>query len=459
VKRRKNGRGCQDLRSEIISQEKNKVKILIEVQKETLARRIEETAEELRAKANIKGFRKGRVPRKVLEMHLGMDYIRSEAIEKMLPEYLDSVIKEYELDLIADPSLEIDRIEHDSPLRVTATFETRPEVRLPELDSVTVISKTAKVTDHMVDEAIERMRERHASSLPVSDRVSRKGDIVELEYSVTLEGETKDPDGNGKKEQKGTVEIGSDSLDPAVSSALEGQSAGDEVAAEVLLMAEGEKEEKKALYRMKVLSVSEKVLPELGAEFYEKITGEKETTAEAFRERITLGIQENFDRDCREMTESNAIVAVTESSEVEIPESLVTIQKEENLKKIRENIKKKTGQELEEYLSANGLEMEKIEKDAEESAVGIVKRSLVMEALGERENIISEKSDIDKEILDMAESFRIDVDQMRKFYLKKNSDLSELIHRIRIRKTVACILEKAEIREEEILLDNEEVKA
>jgi len=208
---------------------------------------------------------------------------------------------------------------------------------------------------------------------------------------------------------------------------------------------------------MKVISISEKVLPELGAEFYEKITGEKDITDEAFRERITRGIQDNFDRDCREMTESNAIRAVAESSQVEVPESLVNIQKEENLKKIRENIKNKTGQELEEYVAVNGLEMEKIEKDAEETALGIVKRSLVMEVLGERENIVVEKNDIDREILDMAESFRIDVEQMRKFYLKQNKDLSELIHRIRIKKTVARILEKAEIQEEEISPGLEEV--
>ncbi len=453
------GRGCRNLRSEIISQEKNKVKILIEVQEETMAKRIEETTEELRAKANIKGFRKGKVPRKVLELHLGMDYIRTEAIEKMLPEYLDSVVKEYELDLIAEPSLEINTLEAESPLRITATFEVRPEVTLPELDTVKVIAKTFKVTDPMVDEAIERMRERHASSLPVSDRSSHNGDIVELEYSVVLEKNTKSLDEGDKKQQKGAVEIGSDSLDPAISTALEGKNAGDEVEAEVMLKAEGEEEEKKALYRMKILSVSEKVLPELGAEFFEKITGEKDTTAEAFRERVAKGIQDNFDRDCRELTENNAIEAVAASSEVDIPESLVKIQKEENLKQIRDNIKNKTGKELEEYISANGLEMEFIEKDAEESAANIVKRSLVMEAVADKENIIIEKGDIETEIANMAESFRVDVDQMRQFYLKKNKDLSELIHKVRIRKTVARILEKAEIQEEEIMVDHEEAKA
>jgi len=226
------------LRSEIISREKNKVTILIEVQKENLARKIEETAEELRAKANIKGFRKGRVPRKVLEMHLGIDYIRSEAIEKMLPSYLDSVIKEYELELIADPSLSIETIEPDSPLRITATFETRPEVELPDLETLTVVAKKFNVTDNMVGEAIKRMRENHAGSVPVSDRVSRKGDIVEVEYSVSLEEDMKDSDAKTNEVQKGSVEIGSNSLDPAVSVALEGRSVGDEVEAASVLKTE-----------------------------------------------------------------------------------------------------------------------------------------------------------------------------------------------------------------------------
>ncbi|KUL02654.1 MAG: Trigger factor, partial [Synergistales bacterium 54_9] len=114
------------MRSEIVSQEKNIVKIKVEVPEGEFRESMEKAISELRQKAEIKGFRKGKVPKNILEMRLGKDTIKSEALEKLLPKTLDTLIEEYELELIDTPKVDIETLEEDKPVLMTVTFETRP---------------------------------------------------------------------------------------------------------------------------------------------------------------------------------------------------------------------------------------------------------------------------------------------------------------------------------------------
>ncbi|NLO56993.1 MAG: trigger factor family protein, partial [Thermovirga sp.] len=174
------------MRSEIVSQEKNINRIKVEIEEKTFQAKMEETLEEMRAKANIKGFRKGRVPRKVLQMHLGAKAIMAETLEKMIPDVIENIVKEYELDLISEPSVDVDDVKAGEPLVMTFVFETMPEVILPELDSLEVIRKNVAVTPGMVAEAISTLRDSAAEREPVTDRPPREGDLLEVAYDMAL---------------------------------------------------------------------------------------------------------------------------------------------------------------------------------------------------------------------------------------------------------------------------------
>ncbi len=214
------------MRSEIVSQEKNITRILVEVEEGSFRERIDEAVETLRSKANIKGFRKGHVPRKVIELHMGPDAIRAEALEKLVPEMLDQVIKEYELDLISEPSVEVDQLEHGKPVKMTFVFETRPEIILPELETIEVNRKIVNVTDKMLDEAITSLRNNASEKIPVENRPSRSGDILDIEYSVNIAGSTAE-EGTGEiPRQRSLVEIDPEYLPEELASALQGRMAG-----------------------------------------------------------------------------------------------------------------------------------------------------------------------------------------------------------------------------------------
>lgn len=437
------------LRSEIISQEKNIAKIKVEIPVEDFGLKIEEAIELLRSKANIKGFRKGHVPRKVLELHLGSDAIRAEALEKLVPEVIDTVVDEYELDLIAEPKVEIDSFEPGKPVEMTLIFETRPEIELPDLETIKISKKNVQVTEKLLDDAIIALRENNADRKPIENRSSAEGDILEIEYSVTINGEGNTP-GSVQEKQKGVLEIGASSVSKELSTALEGRKPGDKVEVDVPVQSEDGSESRILSYRIGIISISEKILPEMDSSFFQKATGEPGLSETEFREKIMERLQRNFSNESRKDAENKALEVIVERSKVEIPPSLVEKQKQAIIDNMAARVKKQTGQTLEEYFAEKGLDNGRLEEGSASEALEIVKRSLVLESVADRENIQVENSDIEKEIHDMALSFGVPVTQMQQFFLKNNDGISDLVHRVRMRKTIDRIMEKIVLEEEAV---------
>ena len=372
------------MRSEIVSQEKNITRILVEVEEGSFRERIDEAVETLRSKANIKGFRKGHVPRKVIELHMGPDAIRAEALEKLVPEMLDQVIKEYELDLISEPSVEVDQLEHGKPVKMTFVFETRPEIILPELETIEVNRKIVNVTEKMLDEAITSLRNNASEKIPVENRPSRSGDILDIEYSVNIAGSTAE-EGTGEiPRQRSLVEIDPEYLPEELASALQGRMAGDSVEVDVETKAEGGTEASTLHYNIDIISVAEKILPEMDGVFFEKVVGETGLTEDVFRERIQARLHENLREESLRDAERKAVSLIIERSELELPDSLVERQARALREDMAERIKKETGMTLEEYFNEKKIDRDQFETGLIRDAEASVRLSIVMEAIAER---------------------------------------------------------------------------
>jgi len=436
------------LRSEIVSQEKNINRIKVEIEEKTFQAKMEETLEEMRSKANIKGFRKGRVPRKVLQMHLGAKALMAETLEKMIPDVIETIVKEYEMDLISEPSVEVGDVKADEPLVMTFVFETMPEVILPELDSLEVIRRNVEVTPGMVDEAISTLRDNAAEREPVTDRPSREGDLLEVMYDLALFEETPGEASEKSDSQKSMVELSREALPEELFSALLERTSGDKVEADVKITPRDGSDERILHYKIDVLSVAQKKLPELNGAFYEKILGESDLEDEGFRVKIRERLQENLLAESQQKAERDALDLLVDKSHVDVPDSLVERQKARIIQDLQENVRRRTGKTFEEYIVEEGLERDKFEAEAAEGAEEVVRRSLVMDALAEREMIHVEKDDLDAEFDEMARSFNVDRDKIKEFFSKRSDDLGDLIHRIRMRKTTKRLMEKVNVREE-----------
>ncbi|HOP52190.1 MAG: trigger factor [Thermovirgaceae bacterium] len=437
------------MRSEIVSQEKNITSIKVVIGEKDFQSRVERTLEDMRSKANIKGFRKGHVPRKVLQMHLGMKTIMTEALEKMIPDVIDNVVKEYELDLISEPSVDVDNLVEGEPVVMTFVFETRPEVILPELDTLQVTRKNVAVTSDMVEEAITSLIDNAAERGPVEVRQSREGDILEVEYGVVVLAEGDEGDPLESPRQKTMVELVKGSLPEELFASLVGRMPGENVDVDVRTPSEEGSGERILRYSIDVISVAEKKLPEMNGAFFEKVVGEADLDEDGFREKVREKLHENLLAESLRLAEKEALSSLVENSRVEIPESLVERQKGKILEDMAERVSKENGKTLDEFIAERGLDRERLESGATSDAEATVRRSLVMEALADREMIQIENADVDREIEEMALSFKVNSDRMKEFFLKNSDGLADLVHRIRMKKTVSRLMEKVTVREED----------
>ncbi|HOC82322.1 MAG TPA: hypothetical protein PKI39_04870, partial [Synergistales bacterium] len=326
--------------------------------------------------------------------------------------------------------------------------ETMPEVALPELESLEVSRKNVAVTPSMVDEAISSLRDNASEREPVTDRPSGEGDLLEVMYDLSLFEEKNGEAPQESDRQKSVVELSREALPEELFSALLDRVAGDRVEVDVRVSPKDDGDQRTLRYKIEVLSVARKILPELSGPFFEKVVGESDLDEEGFRLKIREKLQENLLAESLQRAEREALDLLVKRSQVDVPDSLVQRHKTRILKDLHENVRRKTGKTFEEYVAQEGLEREKLEAEAVEGAEEEVRRSLVMDALAEAEAIQVEEEDLDGEFGEMARSFNIDRDKIKEFFLKNPDDLADLQHRVRMKKAVKRLMEKVAVSEE-----------
>jgi trigger factor len=448
------GGSCRIVRSEIVSQEKNIVKIKVEVPEGEFRESVEETIAELRKKVDIKGFRKGKVPRNILELHLGRETIQSEALEKLLPKTIDTLIEEYELELIDRPKVDIKTLEVNEPLVMTFTFETRPEVELADVTELEVKKRVVDVNDDMIDEAITQVRQSFAEKEPVSDRPVGDSDVVQVEY--TQDGESEET----QEPRKTDIDLSEGHVREEFRKALIGKNVGDQAAVEISLEDPGDPDRpaETIRYNLKILSIMEKRLPELGPEFYAMVFGEDVETEEAFREKVREALEARFEAESLENSREEAVARLCEASSVDVPEKLVERQVESLREDEKQRIQQQTGKSREEYFKDIGVNEEEHEKELRQHAENLVKRSLVLESFADMEKIQVEQQDLHQEIHELARSVGVEAEKVQQMLANDKDRLGQLFGKIRYRKTVDRIFEAVQIKEEKATEETEEAK-
>ncbi len=438
------------MRSEILSQENNVVSIKLEFEASEFAKGVEKAIKELSSKVNIAGFRKGHVPRKIMEMRFGKQAIYAEAIEEMLPEAIGQIVKDYDLDLIDEPHVSIEKMEEGSPVDVRLTFEVTPEVVLPELSGITVNRPVASVADDVVSGTIEEIRAQNATLSPVEGFPVAASHVVDIEYhTLILQDE-------GKQERHGpdstTLDLGLPSVRTEIREALLGANSGEMRTADVQVE-ENYQDPKVAgrtvRYEITVKEIKEKVLPEMTAEFFKKILRSDCETEEAFREEIRKRILEKISTENQGKAEFDALQSVADLSRLAVPETLIFRQMTAMKKEDEENLKKSRNMSLEEMLAEASTTMDEYEKNIRAQAEAIVRRSLVLDKVAEDMGITVEKEDFETEMQTLASSYKIDAQRLVEGLFKDEKRLMEMANRIKYKKTVKAIMETVRIDETE----------
>lgn len=389
--------------------EKNMAKLTIELSVDKLEEALQQAYLQQKNKIRLPGFRKGKVPRNMVEKMFGPEIFFEDAANQLIRENYGDAAEESGVDIVSRPTIDIVQMEKGKPFIFTAEVAVRPEVTLGKYKGVTVTKIDTSVSEEEIDEAVEAERNNNARSVTVEDRIIANGDTAVIDYEGFVDGE---PFEGGKGENH-ALEIGSHSFIDTFEDQLVGRKSGEEVDVNVTFPEEYHAEElagKPAVFKVKIHEVRVKELPELDDEFAQDVS-EFDTLAE-YREDVKKQIGERKEAEARQTKEEEAIKKIVDKSSMEIPDAMLETHIESMIEDFAQRITQQ-GLSFEQYMQFSGLTMDKLKDQIKPDALNRIKSSLVLEQIVAEENIEASEEDLNAEIDKMAEAYRMTADKIK----------------------------------------------
>ena len=391
--------------------EHNMAKLTIEVAAEEVEKALQAAYLKQRGKINIPGFRKGKVPRQMIEKMYGAEIFYDEAANKMISEAYGKAYDECELDIVSQPSIDIVQLEKGKDFIFTAEVATKPEVKLGEYKGLKVDKYSTRVTQKEVDEEIDKERERNARTVEVTDRAVEDKDIVTLDFEGFVDGVAFE----GGKGTDYPLTIGSGSFIPGFEEQLIGAEIDKEVEVKVTFPEEYQAAElagKDAVFKCIVHAIKAKELPEADDEFASEVS--ECETMEAYRAEVKQKIKDRKESEGKAKKEDQAVEQAIENAEMDIPQPMIDLQVRQMADDFARRIQQQ-GLTVEQYFQFTGLTQEKMMEEFEPQAVKRIKTRLVLEAIVKAENIEVSDERLDEEIQKMADAYQMEFDKLKEY--------------------------------------------
>lgn len=391
--------------------EKNMAKLTIEVDAAEVEKAIQAAYMKEKKNISVPGFRKGKVPRQMIEKMYGAGIFYEEAVNTLLQENYPTAVDESGADIVSRPSIDVVQIESGKPFIFTAEVAVRPEVKLGKYLGVQVTKIDTAVTDEEVDEAVEKERNNNARTVSVTDRPVAQGDTAVIDFEGFVDGEAFE----GGKGENHPLEIGSHSFIDTFEEQLVGKNAGDEVDVNVTFPEQYQASElagKPALFKVKIHEIKTKELPALDDEFAQDVS-EFDTLAE-YKESVRKNLGEQKENEAKRTKEDEAIQKIIDKSEMEIPEAMIETQCENMVNEFAQRIAQ-SGLSMEQYMQFSGLTIDKLKEQVRPEAETRIKSSLVLEQIAKEENIEVTDADIDAEVEKMAAAYGMEADKLKEY--------------------------------------------
>jgi trigger factor len=436
------------LKTEILSQERNVIAVKAEYEAGEIDKAVGQTIRDLSSKVSIKGFRKGHVPRKTLELYFGRNKIYAETTERIVQEAMESIVSEYELDLVATPKLKAGEMEEGNPFSAEFTFEVRPEVTLPDLASVEATKLIYETDEAQVDEALNRILESNARFEPVDDdRPAELDDIVETQY--TTYSINSDSEAAVIENEKKNVMI-LNSVRNDIADNIVGKKPAEEFSFEIKLEDDYPDSRLAGIvirYDMEILQFMKRVVPEATDENIAEYSKGRYNTVD----EIKAGLREQTETMANERSLSSlresAIKALAAAAQVDVPESMIDRQYDAMRKDQDVRLRHDLGLSIDEYISKNNLSVSEYEAKLKERAAEIVRNTLVLDALAEKEGISFTSDDLNDEIMRMASTANVNPQKLADALSKDKDEFSALAMRVRTRNTMNFLAQKVSVIE------------
>lgn len=380
--------------------EKSTIKLKMELSAKEWEDAINTAYERTKGRYSLAGFRKGKVPKHLLEATYGTGIFYEEAINGAFPKYYGEVLdKEPSIEPVANPDVDIDKID-EKGLKLSVIIPVKPEVKLGEYKGIKFKKKEYNVTDEDVAQDLERLRERNSRMVEVKDRAVEAGDTVVIDYSGSVDGVKFD----GGTAEKQNLTIGSNTFIPGFEDQIIGMKIGDERDINVKFPDDYHAENlkgKDSVFAIKLHEIKKKELPEINDEFIKDAVGAESVDAYKAEVKEKLGKQ-NADRAEREL-EDEMIKKITDGAKIDIPDAMVEHQIDHMVEEMGYRLSYQ-GLKLEDYLKYVGKTMEEYRKEFAPQAKENVKSQLVIQKIIEEEKIEATDADVEERIAAMAKA-------------------------------------------------------
>ena len=389
--------------------EKNMAKLTIEVSSEEFENAIAKAYKKNKNKISMPGFRKGKAPRAMIEKMYGKGIFYEDAANSIIPDAYADAAKESELEIVAQPEIDVTQIESGKPFIFTATVALKPEVTLGEYKGIEVEKKEAEVTDEEVEAEINKVRESNARMLDIDDRATQDGDTVLIDFDGYVDGKQFE----GGKADDYSLVLGSHSFIDNFEEQLVGKNIGDDVEVNVTFPENYQAEElqgKPAVFKVKIKEIKVKELPELDDDFAQDVSN-FDTIAE-YKEDLKKKLTENKEEALKREREEAVIGKIIENAQMDIPEQMVDAQTRQMTQEFAQRLSSQ-GLSFDQYMQFTGLTPQKMIEELKPQALKRIQSRLVLEAVVAAENIETTEEELDKEIENMASMYQMEVDKLK----------------------------------------------
>jgi len=389
--------------------EKSMAKLTITVEAAKFDAAVDSAYQKNKGKIALPGFRKGKAPRAMIEKMYGTGVFFEDAANELIPEAYETAAKESELEIVAQPEIEVTQMDKGTDFIFTATVAIKPEVTLGDYKGIEVEKKEAEVSEEEITAEIDRAREANSRLITIEDRATEDGDTVIIDFDGYVDGKQFE----GGYAEDYTLVLGSHSFIDNFEDQLVGKNLGEDVEVNVTFPEEYHVDElkgKPALFKVKIKEIQKKELPELDDDFAQDVSDFD--TLDEYKADVEKKILENKENQIKREQEDQIIEKIIENAQMEIPQQMITAQTRQMTQEFAQRLQSQ-GLSLEQYMQFTGLTPQKMMEDLEPQALKRIQSRLVLEAVVAAENIEGSDEEIDKELENMASMYQMEIDKLK----------------------------------------------